>query len=56
MCLGEKEVKLKAVLESTVSINEAEVYGSGNKNTTLKRIDPKVAVEFPCQEERLKMF
>ena len=43
----EKEVKLKAVLESTVSINEAEVYGSGNKNTTLKRIDPKVASRIP---------
>ena len=43
----EKEVKLKAVLESTVSIKEAEVYGSGNKNTTLKRIDPKVASRIP---------
>lgn len=38
---------LKAILESTVNISEAAVYGSGAKNTTVKRIDPRIASRIP---------
>ena len=43
----EKETQLRAVLKGIINIDQAEVYGYGNKNTTIKRIDPKVASRIP---------
>jgi len=38
---------LTIILESTVKIGEAEVLSRGEKNSTLRRIDPRVAAKIP---------
>ena len=44
---GTQSLHLTISLESTVKIGEAQVLSNGEKNTTLRRIDPRVANKIP---------
>ena len=44
---GKTTAKVNFRLESTVKIGEAEVVGSGKQNTTIKRLDPRIAHRIP---------
>ena len=44
---GSSASAIFVILESTVKLNEAEVSGESDKNTTIRRIDPRVANRIP---------
>ena len=44
---GKETAKVNFRLESIVKIGEAEVVGSGEKNTTIKKLDPRIAHRIP---------
>ncbi len=44
---GSSASAISVILESTVKLNEAEVSGESDKNTTIRRIDPRVANRIP---------
>ena len=44
---GKETAKVNFRLESIVKIGEAEVVGSSEKNTTIKKLDPRIAHRIP---------